>query len=261
MTRGIKIEHQEFVNKFYQIHPKLILIDVYKNMKTSIRFKDEFDIIYISKPQDLLMGKIPTIQCAIDKNDAFMKKAKFIHGDKYIYNKSIYKNARLPIIIECKKHGEFITIPDCHLNMKHGCPVCGKLSSELKRSLTTSAGWSKSSWKELGEKSKKFSGFKFYIIECYNNNERFFKIGRTFHNLKKRFEDKNKMPYNWKIHYLKEGECDKIYDIEREIYRLLKQFKYKPNNKFPGETECFKISPEYLNTLVDKIFNEIDVEL
>ena len=54
----------------------------------------------------------------------FIDKAKQIHNDVYDYSKVNYVNADTKIIIICKIHGEFIQIPDFHINRKCGCPKC-----------------------------------------------------------------------------------------------------------------------------------------
>jgi very-short-patch-repair endonuclease len=53
----------------------------------------------------------------------FIYKADKIHDNKYDYSKIEYINNRKPVIIICKKHGEFSQIPFVHL-LKHGCPNC-----------------------------------------------------------------------------------------------------------------------------------------
>lgn len=54
----------------------------------------------------------------------FIEKAKQIHSNIYDYSKVNYINADTQIIIICKIHGEFIQIPDFHINRKCGCPKC-----------------------------------------------------------------------------------------------------------------------------------------
>jgi very-short-patch-repair endonuclease len=55
--------------------------------------------------------------------EEFIQKAKFIHGSKYDYSKTEYKNSQLKIIIICKVHGEFLQTPNIHLS-NHGCKEC-----------------------------------------------------------------------------------------------------------------------------------------
>jgi hypothetical protein len=57
-------------------------------------------------------------------NEDFIKKAIEIHGDIYDYSKVEYKNQKTPVIIICKKHGEFTKIPLTHISQKQGCPYC-----------------------------------------------------------------------------------------------------------------------------------------
>ena len=66
------------------------------------------------------------------KNDEFIEKAKSIHGDKYDYSKTIYKNTDTKICVICHEkdvfgdeHGEFWVTPHAHIgSMKSGCPKC-----------------------------------------------------------------------------------------------------------------------------------------
>lgn len=56
--------------------------------------------------------------------EEFIEKAKKVHGDKYDYSKVEYIDSKTPVIITCKKHGEFCQIPNYHLS-GNGCPKCG----------------------------------------------------------------------------------------------------------------------------------------
>lgn len=68
----------------------------------------------------------------IESLEDFIRKATLVWGDTYDYSKSIYKGARVKLIIICKKHGEFSTTPDSHIH-KHGCPICGVDIVKTKR--------------------------------------------------------------------------------------------------------------------------------
>ena len=68
--------------------------------------------------------------------EEFIKRAKEIHGDKYDYSKTIYKNRRTKLIITCPKHGDFEQRPDAHLSGQ-GCPKCAIETTHKKISKTT----------------------------------------------------------------------------------------------------------------------------
>jgi len=53
----------------------------------------------------------------------FLLRAKEIHGDKFDYSKSIYKNNNTSLIIICHEHGEFEQLPVVHLQ-GFNCPHC-----------------------------------------------------------------------------------------------------------------------------------------
>lgn len=65
---------------------------------------------------------------AINNSDApmlFFAKAKDVHGDLYIYDKSRYAGAHRKITIGCKVHGYFEQRANTHLR-GGGCPECGR---------------------------------------------------------------------------------------------------------------------------------------
>lgn len=67
-----------------------------------------------------------------DKNAVFIEKARAVHGDKYDYSKVDYINNHTNVCIICPKHGEFLQIPNNHLN-GYGCHICGTENRKLKR--------------------------------------------------------------------------------------------------------------------------------
>ena len=55
--------------------------------------------------------------------EEFENEAKSIHGSKYKYDSSTYKNSLTKMRMICPKHGEFWQEPNSHLK-GHGCPYC-----------------------------------------------------------------------------------------------------------------------------------------
>lgn len=55
----------------------------------------------------------------------FIKKAREVHGTKYTYDKVEYVNAKTPVTITCKKHGDFSQTPSNHI-LGCGCSKCAK---------------------------------------------------------------------------------------------------------------------------------------
>lgn len=53
----------------------------------------------------------------------FIKRSKLVHGDRYLYDKSVFTISSEKIIITCRKHGDFNQIPRNHTSGK-GCPKC-----------------------------------------------------------------------------------------------------------------------------------------
>lgn len=53
----------------------------------------------------------------------YIEKAISVHGNRYDYSKTKYVNARTKICITCPEHGDFMQLPNSHLNGQ-GCPKC-----------------------------------------------------------------------------------------------------------------------------------------
>lgn len=71
------------------------------------------------------------------KNTAqFVKESKTIHGNTYIYRKTVYNKATEKLTITCKMHGDFEQTPVQHLDGQ-GCLKCGIISMKEKLTKTT----------------------------------------------------------------------------------------------------------------------------
>lgn len=70
--------------------------------------------------------------------DTFIKEARKVHGDKFQYDKVVYKHTMEKVIITCPTHGEFLQTPNDHLD-GCGCPKCksSKLENTVRDFLKT----------------------------------------------------------------------------------------------------------------------------
>lgn len=161
--------------------------------------------------------------------DEFILKSNKAHSNKYIYNKTIYTNSHSKVLITCPEHGDFYQKAYVH-SAGHGCSKC----SEEK-----GIGWTYSKWRELGEKSPIFDSFKVYIIKCWNDDEEFYKIGKTFTTLNRRHAGK-RLPYYFEVVKIIESKDAKyVSDTEKKLQKENKKHKYIPKIKFKGNQECF----------------------
>lgn len=94
--------------------------------------------------------------------EEFIKRAKVVHRDRYIYSLVDYKNSKTKIKITCKEHGVFEQRPNDHIQGK-GCIVC--------------AGIKKKSLSEFIKEAEKIHKNKFdYSLSDYKNNQTKIKI-------------------------------------------------------------------------------------
>ena len=65
-------------------------------------------------------GRIPRLT-----TEEYVQRAREVHGDKYDYSKTVYRNSHEKICVTCPIHGDFLILPINHVyQQKQGCPKC-----------------------------------------------------------------------------------------------------------------------------------------
>jgi very-short-patch-repair endonuclease len=129
-----KSNTREFIEKSRTIHGEL-----YGYSKVEYENNRKKVIITCKKHGEFLIRPLKHIQgngckkCGIERSAAkrksttmeFIEKSVSIYGDTFDYSKVKYIDNRTKVIIICKKHGEFLSRPNCHLS-GYLCPFCKK---------------------------------------------------------------------------------------------------------------------------------------
>lgn len=103
---------------------------VYKGSQTDVIIICPKHGEFIQKPANHIRGN-GCPYCAKEERglerrkdtETFIKQAIGVHGNKYDYSKTKYKNARTKVTVICPEHGSFTILPNAHLNGE-GCPKC-----------------------------------------------------------------------------------------------------------------------------------------
>lgn len=170
------------------------------------------------------------------------------HGYRYKYHKLNYLGAMKKVCIECVDHGDFWQTPADH-QAGHGCPICKTSYNTYKRQ----------DYIDICELKNGMS--KLYVIECSEDGERFYKVGITRKPLSERFNGWS-MPYKYSVLYLIEGAAGFVWDLETQIHRLLKNYRYTPEVDFGGsKTECFSRIPANILKLISTINSSNQMQL
>jgi Zn finger protein HypA/HybF involved in hydrogenase expression len=177
-------------------------------------------------------------QIRTKSTEDFIKQSKEIHGDSCDYTNTVYKSCRDKVTIKCNKHNTYFeTVPSNHI-AGGKCRKC--LSENISNSLKGkegTCGYNKSGYIKQANGRQAY----IYLIRCWNDEEEFYKIGKTFLDINKRFT-KGNICYNFEKVSFYNGDSGYIYDLENELHRKYKAFKYNPNNKFAGYTECYDLT-------------------
>lgn len=241
-----RVSFEEFVKKANEIHEHkyTYIEDGYKNTseKTSV-ICPIHGMFQITPAHHTRRGQ-GCPKCGLNRRaslrtstiDQFIEKAKKVHGETYNYSKSVYKNSKIPLIIICKKHGEFLMAANSHIDNGSGCPACARENSYLFKKT-----------KYIDFCKKKGVNPIIYLVKLFNDNEVFLKIGFTLEKLESRFRQTKKQ-YLFSEIKTHMNNPEVIWDLEVLLHRLCKKFKYQPSLLFGGYTECYKLEhlPEIL---------------
>lgn len=238
---------KEVIDLFISIHGNL-----YDYSKVAfVKINDKVDIVcqehgvFSQSAAKHILGQ-GCIKCAgiyqYDTNE-IIEKFNTIHGKKYNYDFVDYKNIHEKIKIDCYKHGIFEQTSGSHL-AGNGCPDC-----------SPSIGYSKSKYVEYCNKTN--GKTHLYLISCNNDNESFYKVGIAKDGALHRFRSRSKLPYDFNIIKEVYGSAALIWDLEKSIHRIMRDFKYNPYIDFGGKTECFSQVPKQVIKLLND-FNESD---
>ena len=66
--------------------------------------------------------------------EAFIERARGVHGNLYSYEMADYTRSFEKLIIICPKHGQFKQTPSKHLT-SYGCPECGKKKARVTQTM------------------------------------------------------------------------------------------------------------------------------
>lgn len=188
--------------------------------------------------------------CAIEnmansKRTPYSKVVKDFKSRNYNMLSKSYTNSNELIAYECNNHLDKGTLYIRYSDLKRGveCPYCA--NEKLRGSYCVKlANENKTEWLSIGA--------TLYIIKCYNNEEDFYKVGITKHSIKQRFNTRSKMPYDFKIIFSKNVNLYLATKLEDKILNNYSKYKYIPNMKFGGYSECLtQINLDYVNKICE----------
>lgn len=186
-------------------------------------------------PYNHLMGKGCRL-CGLESSklsrvlyiEEVLERFENVHNGRYDYSDVVYiGDAHSLLKITCLEHGPFMQSYANHYHNRQGCPECAKdFSPRLRKGFVRSSN-SKDGYASL------------YLINCFDDDENFYKIGITTKPVKQRFSGKEAMPYYFTVEFLLLGDAEWLWDLEKLLHREYKLHKYLPEKEFGGRYECF----------------------
>lgn len=132
-----KLTLAEFIDKANKVHDCTYDYSksVYINSNTKITIICKVHGEFEQRPHDHIddrngcpkCGILRTAKIKTASTEDFIKKSIDKYGDKYVYDKTIYKNCYTSVQITCKIHGDFSIVPSRFLSGLQ-CPGCNKIA-------------------------------------------------------------------------------------------------------------------------------------
>jgi len=103
--------------------------DEYKNRKSILTLKCPKHGEFSLKANSIFYG-LKVLPCAGCREETwvsdFVKRSRLAHGDKYDYSQVTYpkQNQDYPVLVGCRKHGDFVTNAYSHTQGRSGCRKC-----------------------------------------------------------------------------------------------------------------------------------------
>lgn len=232
----------EMLNKFKLTHG-----DKYNYDKFIYYTAKDKSIVTCEKHGDFLVTPASHIRgtgcakCAKNSKDtteSFIAKAVLKHGNKFNYDNVHYINCHNKVEIHCNQcNKSFMQTPTGHLSGRFGCTECSNMFVGFKRGAFI-------------EKYKN-QDCTLYVVVGKDGCTDFLKIGITGMSTEKRLSIK--VPYKFNILEEIINEAGFIWNLEKHLHKVFKQYKYEPNIKFGGSTECFTIGclPHIEETIIN----------
>ena len=234
------ITQEEFINRCKNIHgdkydySKSIFISYNDKVTITCKIHGDFKILvnnFLTYSRNCKKcANIEISKTKLEKGkQKYIKNVKEIYSDLYLFDKLNFNGILNNVTLTCNLHGDFTTVARNVLRGK-ACPDCyPKDYNNFKFK----------SWKSICLNNKAY----LYLLNIYNEEESFFKIGITKHkNINRRYSGFSKTGYKLELLSQIEDTPENIWTSEKLLIKYLKDFHYVPNNKFLGSsTECFKI--------------------
>lgn len=136
-AQKLRSNTDDFVKKAKIIHGDKYNYDLvkYVNNRTPIQIIcNTCETEFSQTPHSHLLGR-GCLNCANNQpigTEEFIRRAKEVWGDRYLYDKVNHKGNKKKVIIICRKHGEFKSNAYDFLH-GHGCPECARETSKEAR--------------------------------------------------------------------------------------------------------------------------------
>ena len=145
----------------------------------------------------------------------FKIRAQKLHNGKYDYSLVEYVDEFQPVVILCKKHGEFLQKPHYHLILGSGCPKCVCYS---KHNIL-------------------------YLLKCYTTG--LYKIGITTDDLDKRIASIGGVTEVFHV------VCNNPRRWEKELHKKYKDYNVYNETVNNGNTEFFSLTEEQVQEVIN----------
>jgi hypothetical protein len=119
---------------------------------------------------------------------------------------------------------------------------------KIKRKISSESGRKGGINNGIRPEIERLVGNQLYLLECWNSEERFYKMGITTSSISRRYS--GKIQYQYKVVF--QVFTDRFSEAERYLCEALRNYEYNPLLNFAGQKECYLYSE---NQAIENIIN------
>jgi len=229
---SIRLSFEELMSRFNKQHPNKVSVNEkdYRGIDSPMKMIcNSCEREFVQSPYTYLKtaGYCSTCNWGTTPKK-FVENAIAIHGNKYSYDRALYRGSKKKVNIKCNTcKYVFDATPDAHINRGSGCPRCNQKGTYNEKNFANNPN------------IKKLPAF-LYIVKFKTDSELFIKIGITTNSRGFNGRVASNMTAKYDIDILDEIKMP-LYEAWKLEQKLLIQYRnmsYKPKYKFQGHTEC-----------------------
>jgi hypothetical protein len=233
-AKKLTMTHAEFIKFARQKHgDRYTYLSRYLDSRIKMKIRCKKHGIFMQAPKHHIADGTGCPKCAAEERitltrgntQKLIDAARKVHGDRYLYDKTVYEHSQRPVSIRCRWHGVFQQTPSVHLQGK-GCRRCAVFGVYRQKL-----------FERCPERGRQPAIL--YVFVMTIGSERFVKVGITTKSTTERRRRSFGRRVSIKVVRELRMPLIEAFHVEQAVRQKYGRSAYAPKRRIQGNTECF----------------------